>query len=377
VEARLAAALTAVALMIPAAAAAGDNPWTMIRQLFHEPVSELKGQLQQLRPPAKATTVSKPKAGLANAGTTEASGSATAAPIPIARPTPGDIVAPAKDVSTAAQSDPVETSAPRSAAAAPSEVAAPAVKAAPPEAMAPLTAGTPATIALAPIPRPRPDTAIPYDEVRPAPPGTKSAAAIGALVGPLPSLTKPPPAARSTCGVALARLGVEATPLAPISEGVCAVPEPVAVAALGGGATDLTTRAIVDCALAEAFANWLRDEAQPAARKILGGDIVGMRVAASYTCRSRNGVAGAKLSEHGRGNAIDISAFNVAGRGWVEVGRTRGIAEARFLRTIRAAACGPFKTVLGPGSDTYHSDHFHFDLAQRSKRGPSRGLYCR
>jgi len=155
------------------------------------------------------------------------------------------------------------------------------------------------------------------------------------------------------------------------------VPEPVAVAALGGGAVDLTARAIIRCQLAEVFANWLKGEAQPAAQKFLDGRVVGLRVAASYACRSRNNVAGAKLSEHARGNAIDISAFNVAGHGWVKVGGMHSVAETRFLKEVRKSACGPFKTVLGPGSDSYHSDHFHLDLAKRTNRGPSRGLYCK
>jgi hypothetical protein len=231
--------------------------------------------------------------------------------------------------------------------------------------------------ATAPIPRPRPEIAIPYAADEPVASASKSAVAIGALNLPSPSLIKPPPAARSTCGAELAKLGVEAEAIAPISEGSCGVAEPVAIAALGGGVTDLTTKAIIECNLAEKFANWLRDEVQPEARKILGGEVTGLRIAASYHCRSRNGVSGAKLSEHGRGNAIDVSAFKVEGRGWIDVGGAHFGAESRFLKSIRASACGPFTTVLGPGSDAYHSDHFHLDLATRNKRGKSRGLYCK
>ena len=41
-------------------------------------------------------------------------------------------------------------------------------------------------------------------------------------------------------------------------------------------------------------------------------------------------------------------------------------AKARdFLDRIRKAACSPFTTVLGPGSDADHATHFHFDLAKR------------
>jgi hypothetical protein len=44
-------------------------------------------------------------------------------------------------------------------------------------------------------------------------------------------------------------------------------------------------------------------------------------------------------------------------------------AEAKFLDALRKAACGPFKTVLGPGSDADHALHFHFDLAPRRHGG--------
>jgi hypothetical protein len=32
---------------------------------------------------------------------------------------------------------------------------------------------------------------------------------------------------------------------------------------------------------------------------------------------------------------------------------------------IRASACARFSTVLGPGSDGYHEEHIHLDLAER------------
>lgn len=226
-----------------------------------------------------------------------------------------------------------------------------------------------------PIPRPRPEIAIPFAAV--PSPSLSESAVISAFAPPQPALIVPRPAVGSTCGAVLAGLGVESVALAPISEGQCSVAKPVAIAALAGGATDLTTKAIADCALAETLATWFRDTVQPKARAILGGEVTGLRIAASYACRTRNGISGAKLSEHGRGNAIDISAFRVGGRNWIEVGGAHSHAEARFLTAIRGAACGPFTTVLGPGSDEYHTDHFHLDLAARNKGGRSRGLYCK
>ncbi len=67
------------------------------------------------------------------------------------------------------------------------------------------------------------------------------------------------------------------------------------------------------------------------------------------------------------------------GIGWIDVehGWTDGGDKADFLRAVRNSACGPFTTVLGPGSDSYHSNHFHLDRAKRRTAGPSRGLYCK
>jgi hypothetical protein len=196
---------------------------------------------------------------------------------------------------------------------------------------------------------------------------------------PVPLLSyapvEPPraPAPRSTCGAVLARLGVEATTLAPITEGECGIATPVAVASLGNGTIDFSTRAIIGCDLAETLATWLSATVQPEARAILAGRVDGIRVAASYACRTRDSIPGAKISEHAFGRAIDISAFRVDGR-WIDVksGWGSGGPEADFLAAARRSACGPFKTVLGPGADRYHRDHFHLDLEPRRNGG----TYC-
>jgi hypothetical protein len=44
----------------------------------------------------------------------------------------------------------------------------------------------------------------------------------------------------------------------------------------------------------------------------------------------------------------------------------------KILAAVRAKACGPFGTVLGPGSDRFHSDHFHLDTARYRS-----GSYCK
>ena len=149
----------------------------------------------------------------------------------------------------------------------------------------------------------------------------------------------------------------------------CGIPEPVRVREVNGIA--LTTPATINCTTALALQDWLG-----AAQDIVGntgGGLVQIRVVASYSCRTRNNQPGARLSEHSTGNGIDIAGFGLANgqeisllSGW------RDGAQGPILRRLHDAACGPFGTVLGPESDRFHQDHFHFDVANYRS-----GAYCR
>jgi hypothetical protein len=133
--------------------------------------------------------------------------------------------------------------------------------------------------------------------------------------------------------------------------------------------------ALVRCEVADTLAEWIANTVQPRAKAIFGQNVVSFKVAASYSCRPRNNVRGAKLSEHGMANAIDIAAFTLADGYEINVldDWYSGPSENRtFLRSIRSEACGPFHTVLGPGSDAEHKDHLHLDLQKERGGGP----YC-
>jgi len=80
-----------------------------------------------------------------------------------------------------------------------------------------------------------------------------------------------------------------------------------------------------------------------------------------------NGQPGARISEHAFGNALDISSFTLCdGRKiTVKTGGRGSPEEQGFLRDIQGAACEQFNTVLAPGSNRFHYDHFHFDLMRR------------
>ncbi len=144
--------------------------------------------------------------------------------------------------------------------------------------------------------------------------------------------------------------------------GVAAIKGEAIVTSVSG--VRLSQAITVDCATAKALNTWVREVAQP----VYGGDIVELKIAAHYICRPRNNKKGAKISEHGRGKAVDIGGFVL------DSGKVLTVA-GNYNKTMRKAhkgACGIFGTTLGPGSDGYHEDHLHFDTA-----GYRSGPYCR
>ena len=136
--------------------------------------------------------------------------------------------------------------------------------------------------------------------------------------------------------------------------------------------TPVANLGAMTCPLARQFARWSRDSVQPAARRFLGSPVRRIETFGTYACRGVNGQAGGRLSEHGYANAVDVSGFQLAdGRrvtvqdGWNgDEDRVR-----RFLREIHQGGCRHFNIGLGPDSNAYHYNHFHFDMG--------RGPYCR
>jgi hypothetical protein len=120
--------------------------------------------------------------------------------------------------------------------------------------------------------------------------------------------------------------------------------------------------AILRCPMASALAEWIRSDIAPLAER-LGSAVTDLDNFDSFECRGRNRIVGAKLSEHGRANALDVRAFKFADGSLISLtDRTvpRGLRES-----VLHSACKRFPTVLGPGSDWYHEDHIHLDLMER------------
>lgn len=159
--------------------------------------------------------------------------------------------------------------------------------------------------------------------------------------------------------------------IAPIvsTNNACGLEDGVKITSVAG--IRLSPAAEVDCQTARAFRGWVEDTVVPSVGR-LGGGLEKLQIAGSYACRPRNNQRGNKMSEHGKGHAIDVAALILDNGAVISVlkdwGRGR---QGKILKAIRRAACGPFTTVLGPGSDSFHRDHLHLDTAR------GRGPYCK
>jgi hypothetical protein len=185
--------------------------------------------------------------------------------------------------------------------------------------------------------------------------------------------TQPDPGAITGRGGALCGVGdLGGETLSPIAGRIsgCGIDAPVRLTSVAGVA--LSQPATVDCPTALALRTWVKDAVLPTIGT-RGGGVKSLNVAGHYVCRTRNNQKGAQISEHGRGRAIDISGIALKNgsvmtvlRGW------RDPNQGPILQSLHRAACGPFGTVLGPRSDGFHQDHFHFDTASYRS-----GTYCR
>ena len=198
--------------------------------------------------------------------------------------------------------------------------------------------------------------------------------AVDAAAVPLP---RPRPSAPETarvvpraagptgCDARLARLADFVPRPQLIGPGACGARDMVEVRAVlmpGKRRVAVTPVALLRCPMAESLAAWIRDEVAPRIARF-GGALRSVENYNSYECRTRNRVPGAKLSEHAKGDAIDLRAFTLVD------GRRLVLADPKVDRTLRLglrdSACRRFTTVLGPGSDGYHSTHVHLDTLQR------------
>ncbi|NUL15492.1 extensin family protein [Agrobacterium tumefaciens] len=185
------------------------------------------------------------------------------------------------------------------------------------------------------------------------------------------------PAALQTCLGALKEIGAEFKQLEPIrdAEQGCGIEAPVELSVVLPG-IKLEPSGTMRCETALALSRWTKEMMLPAAALALPEKkVTAIANASTYICRNRNSAENGKISEHAKGNAVDISTISFdKGEPLVMKPRVEdGTPEGAFQRTITAAACLFFRTVLSPGSDATHQDHLHLDVLERK----GSYLYCR
>jgi hypothetical protein len=157
--------------------------------------------------------------------------------------------------------------------------------------------------------------------------------------------------------------------------GICGLTRPLKVVALQNGAVTLNSTATLDCSMVAELETWVSDVLQPAAQARFGQRVARIDTMGSYSCRGMNNQVGARLSEHSFGNALDVGGFTLEDGRKIIIKRdwTHGDEQTQaFLRDAQGGACDIFTTVLAPGSNAFHYDHIHVDLAQHGNS--SRGL---
>lgn len=134
------------------------------------------------------------------------------------------------------------------------------------------------------------------------------------------------------------------------------------------GPVSVKPSATLACPIVSMLDRWFADSVQPAAQRWFGARVVEIKQISAYSCRGMNGNPHAHISEHAFGNALDIAGFTLAdGRRITVKDGWRGLPEEQgFLRDVQGGACQMFNTVLAPGSNPQHADHFHVDLMRRS-----------
>jgi hypothetical protein len=213
-----------------------------------------------------------------------------------------------------------------------------------------------------PLPPPRPAELNPAPPAEPAPqppPQTGSEGAGAACLGQL---------------IAGGARAEAATAPAPATEG-CGIAAPIRLSSVtlaNGDAVSLPDQPLIDCEFAAVLADYVRLIVAPLGQAMLHAKVAAIETGPGYDCRTQDRLAGAKISAHGHGLAVDFVAIAFADKRRVLVERQTDVDEAAYFRAVLTAACGWFTTVLGPGADAFHASNMHLDIERHGASASTR-----
>lgn len=159
----------------------------------------------------------------------------------------------------------------------------------------------------------------------------------------------------------------------------CGIANPVSVSASGA---QFNRPSVMTCSLARTVAQFEQQIIQQAALARFGQPVRKILHAGTYDCRMRrNGTTlaaagstaskGGRLSEHAKGQAIDIVGFELADGTPISVKKDwRGAGtKSAFLHEVARGSCSTFNVVLTPNHDRLHQDHLHLDIGPHTLCG--------
>jgi hypothetical protein len=137
------------------------------------------------------------------------------------------------------------------------------------------------------------------------------------------------------------------------------------------GSVSISGEPTLLCSFARQFARWVGDVGAPLTLAYTGQKLAFIETGPGFICRTRYDRPDEVLSEHAKGNAIDIASFVLVDQTRIPVRQepSDSAMSRNLIRTLRTTACGYFTTILGPGSNASHADHLHFDLGLHGKTG--------
>ncbi len=163
-------------------------------------------------------------------------------------------------------------------------------------------------------------------------------------------------------------------PQAPTPAGTCSVANPVKVKS--DGQASWNRPGVLSCSMARSIERFEAQVVEPAAMKVFGQKVVRLIHMGTYDCRTMRtetsiaaaangqGSRGGRLSEHAKGQAIDIGGFELADGTVISVKKDWQGAGKRsdFLQEVARLSCEHFNVVLTPNHNRLHNDHLHLDI---------------
>ncbi|MEG5552244.1 extensin family protein [Enterobacter wuhouensis] len=149
----------------------------------------------------------------------------------------------------------------------------------------------------------------------------------------------------------------------PVADSAGACPLANVVRVRDFGPVSLSSSFLASCPLALSSALFVSQQARPLTKTLMGRELTRIDHLGSFACRNIYHRADARRSEHASAEALDVSAFRLAGGERVTV--LKGWTSAKtqpWLQALLAASCGYYGNGLGPDYNAAHANHFHLGM---------------